>query len=693
MNTEKKRQVKLLTVNGNVSYDYLFRSRSDTPFSQRDFQQHTEKVYLSMMIKEKFPLKLSFTLRQSNSPYFNNFADFNFQFDYQQYQKNRRLQLLNKLKESIENRPEVKKFLSLLASMEDEVSKLKNWLESPATLQKIIEEREHRFALETAEVEIKTAPGFSIENYLPSQSYNNKRLAVRNRLENLKEKEDSTRQTITKIYQDKKLAYDSISVRIKVLEKKADSIKNAMQKEFAMARAIYNTTSGRGLKKLATLNGIGLNDQNKFETKLAAVKRFGIGRSMINYSELTAQNITLSGINIEYNPSYYAAFAAGKIEYRFRDFFNKNRTNPGQYLVLGRIGTGDIERRALILTVFKGSKNNSGFTLNDTLKNQVNIIGYSIESIFKKNENTNLSFEVAKSTKPPVGNLQNTKQFDGLWKLGDQTNLGINIKAKTMLAETNTKLEGFYRKTGANFQSFSLFSYHTDQTAWLAKLSQYLLKEKLEITGMLRRNDFTNPFTDKTYKTSTVFKTILLNVRIPKYPSLSVGYYPGSQLYVVNGNLLRENAYYLMNGSLVYSYLHKGIGMNSTAVYNQYFNKATDSGFVLYKGASYYVMQTVFLRNLQIQGGYTYNKQPDLQYVTMETSADYSLRQLLKVGMGIKYNKIKGAGEYWGNRIQFSLLIRQFGSLQLQYEKSFLPTIHQELYPIEMGRVSWYKYF
>jgi hypothetical protein len=54
-----------------------------------------------------------------------------------------------------------------------------------------------------------------------------------------------------------------------------------------------------------------------------------------DYSELTVQNIIISGINIEYNPSYYAAFATGKIDYRFRDFLGKYSNNNGQYITLG----------------------------------------------------------------------------------------------------------------------------------------------------------------------------------------------------------------------------------------------------------------------------------------------------------------------------------------------------------------------
>ncbi len=63
---------------------------------------------------------------------------------------------------------------------------------------------------------------------------------------------------------------------------------------------------------------------------------------MINYSELTAWNVALTGFNIEYNDGIYAALAACKIDYGFRDFLGKNTRQKGQNFLMGRVGVGDI---------------------------------------------------------------------------------------------------------------------------------------------------------------------------------------------------------------------------------------------------------------------------------------------------------------------------------------------------------------
>lgn len=144
---QKPRRIKLLTIHGNVSYDYFYRSAIDTPIAQKDLQQHTERVYLDLLVKEKYPLKVNFISRQSNSPYFRNFIDVNFQFDRYTYNKNLKQQLLDKLKAQTPQYkyPDLSKIETELKKQKDQYTKTKSWLESPATLQKIIEERERGY--------------------------------------------------------------------------------------------------------------------------------------------------------------------------------------------------------------------------------------------------------------------------------------------------------------------------------------------------------------------------------------------------------------------------------------------------------------------------------------------------------------------------------------------------------------------
>lgn len=685
-------KLKFLTIHGNISYDFFYRSRIDTPFNQNDLQQHTEKIYLDMVLLEKYPVKASFVLRQSNSTYARNFTDPSFQFDPYSYRKNLKQELLSSLTRSLGRVPELKAIEALLLAKEKELLALKGWLENPATLQKIIEERERQYGKQfiTPNAPAPAAASSSMtagDRFRNSPPFNNP--APPNPLA------DSNTVSISKQYENKQARADSLQKNVESLRQREDSLHNAVQKNIsATKQKITAAGNENDLMKIAAANGLEIKDRNKLQKKLAGLRSFNIGRSIVNYTELTAKDISVTGMNAAYNPSYYIAFAAGKIDYRFRDFYSKRKNNNnGQYLLLGRFGFGNPDKRALIMTIFKGQKNPSEFVLNDSVPNHIGIIGYSVEAILKKNAYSGISLEVAKSTKPVAGNPPGNKQLAALWHFSDQSNAGINIKGQTRIRQTNTNLSGFIRKTGQTFQSFSLFTYNSDQLSWLIKAEQYFFKERLGLTGMLRRNDFMNPYTEKTYKSSTVFKSMLLNLRVPKYPTLSIGYYPGTQLFIVNKETLRESAYYLLNGSMAYSYFYKRTGMNSSLIYSRYFNQATDSGFLSYKGISYYAMQTIFFRKFQLQAGYAYNSQPGLRFSTVEGSADYSLNRSFKIGLGTKYNKVFQGKDFWGERIQLLSEIGKLGRLQLQYEKSYLPTITHTLFAVEIGRVSWYKYF
>ncbi len=387
------------------------------------------------------------------------------------------------------------------------------------------------------------------------------------------------------------------------------------------------------------------------------------------------------------------AVAIGKVDYGFRDFFGNNSPSLNQHLILGRIGLGDIEKKAIIFSLFTGRKASYGSIISDTISNSILVTGYSLEAIIKKDRNSSFSAEIAKSTRPFSGSFAANKEMKSLFRFSDKTNLGISVKGQTIIQETQTRLSGFFRKTGENYQSFSLFSYNTDQTAWMIKAEQSLMKDRINLTGIVRKNDFVNPFTEKTFRTSTVFSSIQVSVRIPKWPSVTIGYYPGSQLYIIDRNRARENVYYMLNGTAIHTYKLSGARMVSSFIYNKYTNRGTDSGFINYSGINYMLSQSISLNRLQLQGSFTYTDQEQLKFYTLETGADLQAGKLLRLGAGVKYNKITGGNIYWGGRGQLMLEIKRIGTLELQYEKSFLPTIQQSLFPVEIGRLTWFKSF
>lgn len=694
---------KLITVHGNVSYDFFYRSKIDTPFSQQNLQQHTERVWLDVVIKEKYPFKVGFTARQSNSPFFRDLYNMNLNFDRYGYTKNIKQQLVSRLTTVKWQNPDLKIIDTALKLQLKRYHGLKNFINGPEALQRIIEERERLFfnkqKIQTAS---KDAPVLVIPVYHKIKLNNGQPFILKtdSLVSTANEKVSiPSDSSFAADIKNKKEELDKLEKSIALLKHQSDSIKNSITQSIAKVKqSIYKASNPKELEKLAKENGIAETKNEKLQSILSNIKTFGVGRSMVDYTELTAQNIMLTGINVEYNPSYYAAFAAGKMDYGFRDFFGRGIKQKNQHLLLGRIGWGNKDKRSVILTLFNGRKNNyAGVLAADSGNNTAKLFGYSVETTIKKNENTFFSAEVAKSTKtkiaPTATGTAAANKPDNLFKYNDDSNMGFNIKAQTAIPETDTKLSGFFRKSGEQFQSFSLFTYNTNQQAWQLRADQSLLKRKINVTAMLRQNDFTNPLTNKTFKTTTVFKSLQLNVKVPRWPVINAGYYPGTQFYIVDNNTVTENAYYILNGAALYAYRYKDIAMNSSFIYNRYFNQATDSGFVLYKGVNYILSQAVTVNKLQLEANYSYNKQFELNYYTLDANGDYSLKKFLRIGGGIKYNHVLSGKNYWGQSVRVSANFKKFGGLQLHYEKSYLPTIQQTLYPVEIGRVSWYKIF
>ena len=690
----QRTQAPLVSVHGLLSYDYLYRTSLHDTYDQKDLQQHTVQANLTILIRDRYPLHLNFTTRQSNFPFYPNYFAPGLQFDRPDLERRMKAELVAAVQQKLMDRPDLSMLQQVLEKEREKYLGLRNWLQGPDLAQKIIEARERAYS----------------RRYHPEKSGADsaEQATIREwnmdlRMSGLPDrKKDSLQKTLPSAdsltlagwLDGKRKELDSLRQKVQSLEHEKDSIMQLVNSRVADARREVDAARGqRELRAAAANNGLELPKRKDAGSVAADFTKIGLGRSQVNYTELTAWNINLTGIDLEYNPRFYAAFAAGRVDYGFRDVLGRNRRPGNQQLVMGRIGWGLPDHGALILSVFNGRKYNYANGLVDTGAHTIGVLGYSLEAIMRCDDRRWLSAEVAKSTRPATGDVHNNGSAGSLFDFSDRSNLGVNIKGAYGWPRTGTNFSGFYRRTGTYFQSFSLFTYNTDQTSWQLKGEQQFLKGKLSTTLMLRQNEFTNPYLEKTYKTSTVFKTVQIQVRVPKWPVVNAGYYPGTQLYVVDGNRMRESVYYIFNGSLMHVYPIGHARGVSSFVFNRYFNQSTDSGFVAYRGTNYLFAQTIFLHGFQLKAGGAYTDQQELRYSTIEAGFDISLLRWLKLGAGEKYNKVVDSRSYWGHRLDLQADLHTLGNIQLQYEKSYLPTVQHNLYGVEQGRVSWYKYF
>jgi hypothetical protein len=676
-----------ITLHGNIQYEYIYRSFVDTPFVQHDMSQHYVQTNLYITVKDKYPLKLSFQSRRSNSPYFANIFDANIQFSRQLFIEKYKLDLKQKALASID--------WSRLFGLEEryktklnEVKELQAWVNSPKRDQDIIAEREKQLRknagfndtlglIHFAQSEFIVKDTDSAAKLKPSLA-NSDSLSLgyaayfAEREKQLNQKKSELHDAEQKIINEKK----SIS-------KEKDNI----NKE---ARALSDPASLKAFVKKYNIDG---KDLPKGYKTIALIKNIGLGRNWVDQSELTVKNISITGATLELTPSpFYFSISAGKINYRYRDFIVKNYNGTKQSLFTTRIGYGSKDENNVILTYYNGKRNilnPYGLVGADQKAEQVE--GISLENQWKLNEQTKVILEVAKSSVPTyrrrINSSEKTLDFSS------RSNEAYSIKVQSNIPVSNTKFIGYYRKTGADFQSFNLFPINVDQESWMVKFTQKLQKDRLTIDAGLRKNDFNSPYTNTGINSKVIFKTLQISYRKPKYPFISFGYYPSTQLTFIDNDKLVENQYNTINGIVSHSYRVENVPMNTNVVYVRFYNSGSDTGFIYYNAQSMNVNHHIFLKRFSIQTGLGITEQTDLNLLTLEQAVNWQLKDFLILNGGLKWNRLDQFESLWGCSAGMGISFKKFGVIQLNYEKNFLPGLNKNLVPVTFGRMSYSRVF
>jgi hypothetical protein len=343
------KRVPFLQFHGNFNYSFDYRSVLDTPFATTNLQEHREQVYADATLKGKYPFRVIVSSRQSNSPFFKNYTDVNVEFKQPAYRQAIKENMVAEMKARVQAQDSLAKYEQELNGQRSQWLSLNHWLNDPARQQEVVQEKERLYKEVLA---------------LPNKSGG---------------KDSSSRSSDSSVSKKR----DSLMALIKqpgLLEKKMQAAKKSADSLFkAMAGTKFQSDSAHGKEdstirtleaKIRNAHSVGeietagreagANGLSAADKRLLGLTHFNVGRAAVNYSELTVNGISLTGVNIEYNPSYYAAFAAGSVDYLFRDYVVAPGSLPKQNLILGRFGWGDRNRKSYILTVYTGTKNSFG---------------------------------------------------------------------------------------------------------------------------------------------------------------------------------------------------------------------------------------------------------------------------------------------------------------------------------------------
>ncbi|MCC6290074.1 MAG: hypothetical protein IT249_19520 [Chitinophagaceae bacterium] len=693
----------LLKINGNILYDVNYRSRIDTPYAEKDVYQHTLQTRIDILYKDKYPLKLYVTSRFSNTPLFRNYTDFNLRFNPADFKRIAKQQLLEAAKQWLAKKvTNLDSISSLIESKKAAIASLRQSLENPDLKQKIVEDREKEFYSKKHQL---IAPDL---NDLKDAVIDSASALLENKLTNrlsksgdsLKTKIDSLTEKYT-YYKDslekKKEKLDSLERELQKLESQYRKAKSISEQNIAdFNRQIENE---KDINKL--IDRLNLPDTilPKGYKTLSGIQSFNIGRSIADYSELSVKNISITGIQAEYNTGYYYAIAAGKVDYRFRDYIVPNHTRSNQYVALVRFGKGTKSGNHIFLTYYTGKRQLYNASVSTQPNNSIpgyHLAGITIEGLYKLNKNITVVGEIAKSTIPSysLDSIGKKTWMSSIGKMNSRRNEAYSMRLNSYFPKTLTRFNGYVAYIGANFQSFSTFTTGAAQLRWMARLEQAFFKKQLTIISTVQKNNYSNPFVATSYKSSSLLTSIQANLHIKKYPVVSLGYFPAYQLTKTADDYYSESRYYTLTGSIGHSYKLQQVQLTSYAVYSRFYNEAIDSGFVYYNSKNILLSQSLNFSRFSVLVNGSLSTGNEYKLRMLENSLLVAINKMISVGAGLKmidYSLLTNM--QWGYSGNISLSIPKVGDIQFMADKGFIPGVNKQLADNKTGRLIFYKTF
>ena len=666
---EPRPHVPFLQVHGNVMYNLNYYSRIDTPYSEREIYQHTIQTWLDILVKGEYPMRIYLTNHFSNSNLFRNFSDLNFSYNNSRFNQQIRDRLRTNFLQSL---PSQKSLDSLQRKLDVTWQKLKDlsaWMRNPAVVQHMVEARERELQKAAFKKDPSLAPPAEVN-------------------------------VIDSLYGVRQQEADSLRREIGGLQQLLLTTHQRSKKDIDQAlQDIQRLDNSNQLRKKMQSLGISDSSLPKGYQTLMAIRSFNVGRTVVNYSELSVKNISVNGVQAEYNPSGYYAFAAGSVDYRFRDFVVQTPDRPKQYLNVVRVGKGLKDGNSVILTYFTGRRQLYNAVTTDSPTVQVpssSLMGLTLEGNYHINEHILLTGEIAKSSSPAYtgDSVHKPGLASQLFSFRDRTNEAWALKLNAYFPSTQTRVRGSYKHLSVNYQSFSIFTDGSAQSAWSARIDQSFFRRQLEVMIGANTNDFSNPFIGKEYKSTTVFKSIQATLRKRGWPVLSAGYYPSSQITRLGNNQYMENLFYTLVGNMTHSYTLNGLMMNTALVYTQFYNRSSDSGFTYFNTRNVMLSQSFFLGKLTLQFNGSAASNQDYQLYLLEGKVQHTLSKVLTLGAGVKYNKqtVYNISQL-GYSADATFRVGSFGQLMLSADKGFIPGMNKQLVPDNTGRLTYYKTF
>lgn len=688
---------------GNVLYDYNYKSYLEAPFGEKGIWQQSMQTKIFGLYKETIPFTIIVSDRRTNSNILRNSTDVSIQF--------RQTELLEGVKNKILKKADLISKEKFLSTSPFEIYN-SNYSDSKLDFSSINEKKinSNNASFELNKLKIRFSEIYErYRNQMDSlQALNNisiniplSQLEIEDKERKAKKQSEgqqlifdsvfildtaSIKEAKAKMSEEKKLITE-LKQKISLTEKEIRIFQKHIKDSLNNVRRYVSALKDKeSLTEYIKKNGNEDFELNTGEKVLLSIKEIGIGRAWLDYTELTVKNITLSGFHIEANAGkLYFATAVGKVRQSFGNYsLKENYNSDKQNLAVFRLGLNPWKRSSsnLILTYFNGKK---------SILNQVNpyisegvqhISGFSVETKLSLNAENYLIAEYAKSVS---GYLP-----EKLFNINNRKNEAISLKLSSKIHKIN--LFGYFRKMGENFQSFTVFPSGNKQDAFNFNASRKIYKDRILIDASIRKNDFSNPYGLPDFSSSNIFKSIQATLRFPKYPLVTLGYYPSSQLVVSEDKFIYESHFNTFNLIAAHSYSYSGVNMGTNFNFLKFYNSSSDSMFLYYNSSIINLSHSVFYKKFLFQGIYSISIQNKFKSKFYELGLTYRHRNKISLYSAGRITSNINSRNLFGGSAGLNLKT-QIGTLKFRYEKIYLPGSNRDFLPVDLGRFTFYREF
>lgn len=657
---------QFLAVQGAVvNYQYLYQSALDTPFAEKNISQHNAMLQLNLQLAKIFPIQARVWTRQSNSAFYRDITDFQLVYDQAGFSR----QLYSGYRDYVLSGPEkiaVQAAEDCLDKQSENLKKYKSRFGVLGMKQKMIEA-----------YEVLTVPQITYDLKLPDSINIQREIDYRAKANAFLESYGKYQKNLAWMQH----RFDSLSLIKDKLLRRIEFVKNLLNRpdwqDIALGSIKTDSLDnfGEGLKMPAYMRW------------LAGLRKFSIGRTSLNSSDLTAKNTSINGFSFEYNSWYYLSAAIGKLDYRYRDFVLNGRKTPAHPFYLLRLGLGKVQADHIIISGFSGTKPFPGYGSPDR---SMRVSGMTLEGRKMISRNIWVSGEVGQSISPDYSRNPAADQT----KIGfhQQGNTAFAIKAGGYFPKLQARAEGSYKKAGINYQSFSTWQVNTATQSWQLKWDQSFFKRTIRLSAYIKSNEWENPYLTQAYSTNTLLKSATITFQRRRWPTISAGYIPIAQLAKI-GEQIVETRYQMLSTNIWHGYRYRQVSFASNLSYLRSFD-GYDSSLYYQNNSNLLLSQTIFFKLFTSTLGASWINNLQFKMSVWDHKLQVPLRQAkTNMGMGVKVYHYNQTNSKVGCSVNAAFSVFGTGQLGFFFEKGFLPQIGKGLIPADMGSIQFIKSF